>query len=238
MKGAILGINPAVRLIDATHNIPPFSILEGALVLKGMCPYFPIGTLHLAVVDPGVGSDRRGIVIRAGGQTFVGPDNGLFSLVVTGHKTCEIREIQNPDFMRPEPHPTFHGRDVFAPTAAHLSAGRPYYEVGPLVDNPVTLSIPLVENNARGLKGAIIYVDRFGNLTSNIDSAMLTGTVGTVCLGNVIIQGLSRFFGEVSVGEPVALINSFGLLEIAVNRGNASQMLGIVKNEPIKVFWA
>ncbi len=238
MKGIILGINPAVRLIDATHDIQPFSILQGALVLKGMYPYFPRGTIHVAVVDPGVGSDRKGIVLRAEGQTFVGPDNGLFSLIVPGDKSREIREIQNPAFMLPEPHPTFHGRDIFAPTAAHLSAGKPFHEVGPLVDHPVRISIPSVEKNPQGLEGAIIYVDRFGNLTSNINSGMLTGTVGSVCLGNVAIQRLSRFFGEVPLGEPLALINSFGLLEIAVNRGNASQMLGIGKDEPVRVLWA
>jgi S-adenosyl-L-methionine hydrolase (adenosine-forming) len=238
MKGVILGINPRARVIDVTHDIEPFSILEGALVLKGMASHFPGGTIHVAVVDPGVGTGRRGIVLCTEEQTYVGPDNGLFSLIMSDNRAYEIREIQNPDFMRPEPHPTFHGRDIFAPTAAHLSAGKPFEEVGPLVDDPIMLSIPTVKENAEGLEGAVIYVDRFGNLTSNIDKAMLSKTVGKVCVGNVTIQGLSRFFGEVPEGEAMALINSFGLLEIAVNRGNAAQVLGIGKGEPVRIFWA
>jgi S-adenosylmethionine hydrolase len=238
MKGVILGLCPQVRLVDVTHDIEPFSVLEGALVLKGISAYFPDGAIHVAVVDPGVGSDRRGIAIRIGNQTFVGPDNGLFSLIVSHNEGVEIREIQNHEYMRPVPHPTFHGRDVFAPVAANLSVGRPFDGVGPLVNDPITLSIPSVEENAKGLEGVVIYVDRFGNLSTNIDKGRLTRSVGAVCLGNVTIQGLSRFFGQVPVGQAIALINSFGLLEIAVNRGNASELLGIGKNEPIRVFWA
>jgi S-adenosyl-L-methionine hydrolase (adenosine-forming) len=237
MKGVILGINPRARLIDVTHDIEPFSVLEGALVLKGISPHFPRGTIHVAVVDPGVGSNRRGIVLCTEEQTYVGPDNGLFSLVVPAGKVCEIREIQNPGYVLPEPHPTFHGRDIFAPVAAHLSAGKPFEEVGPLVHDPIRLSIPAVKEHSAGLEGAVIYVDRFGNLTSNIDKAMLTNSVGTVCVGNVTIQGLSRYFGEVPEGDAMALINSFGLLEIAVNQRNAAQVLGIGKDEPVRVFW-
>jgi S-adenosyl-L-methionine hydrolase (adenosine-forming) len=237
MKGVILGINPRARLIDVTHDIEPYSVLEGALVVKGMAPQFPGGTIHVAVVDPGVGSNRRGIVLCTEEQTYVGPDNGLFSLIMSDNRAYEIREIQNPDFIRPEHHPTFHGRDIFAPTAAHLSAGKPFEEVGPLVHDPIMLSIPPVKENAEGLEGAVIYVDRFGNLTSNIDKAKLSRIVDTVCVGNVTIQGLSRFFGEVPEGEAMALINSFGLLEIAINQGNAAKMLGIGKAEPVRVFW-
>jgi len=238
MKGIILGMNPRARLIDVTHDIEPFSVLEGALVLKGISPHFPSGTIHVAIVDPGVGSKRRGIVLCAEEQTYVGPDNGLFSLIMSDNRAYEIREIQNPDFIRPEPHPTFHGRDIFAPTAAHLSAGKPFEEVGPLVYDPTKLFMPPVKENAEGLEGSVIYVDRFGNLSSNIDRAMLNKTVGTVCVGNVTIKGLSRFFGQVPEGETMALINSFDLLEIAVNRGNAAQVLGIGKAEALRIFWA
>jgi hypothetical protein len=237
MKGVILGINPRARLIDVTHDIEPFSALEGALVLKGISPHFPSGTIHIAVVDPGVGSKRRGIVLRSEEQTYVGPDNGLFSLIMSGAEAYIMREIQNPGHMLPEPHPTFHGRDIFASTAAHLSAGKPFEEVGPLVHDPIMLSIPPVKENAEGLEGCVIYVDRFGNLTSNIDKARLNKIVGTVRVGNVTIQGLSRFFGEVPEGEVMAMINSFGLLEIAVNKGNATKVLGIGKGEPVRVFW-
>jgi S-adenosylmethionine hydrolase len=237
MKGGILRINPRARLIDVTHDIEPFSVLEGALVLKGISAYFPGGTIHVAVVDPGVGSKRRGIVLRTEEQTYVGPDNGLFSLIMSDNEACIMREIQNPDYMLAEPHATFHGRDIFAPVAAHLSAGKPLEEVGPLVHDPIMLSIPTVKENAEGLEGAVIYVDRFGNLTSNIDKTKLSKILGTVCVGNVTIRGLSRFFGEGPKGEAIALINSFGLLEIAINQGNAAQVLGIGKDEPVRVFW-
>jgi S-adenosyl-L-methionine hydrolase (adenosine-forming) len=223
MKGVILGINPRARLIDVTHDIEPFSVLEGALVLKGMSPHFPSRTIHVAVVDPGVGSKRRGIVLCTEEQTYVGPDNGLFALIMPENGKCEIREIQNPDYMLPGPHPTFHGK--------------PVEEVGPPVHDPIVLSLPPVKENAAGLEGAVIYVDRFGNLTSNIDKAMLSRVVGTVCVGNVTITGMSRFFGEVPEGQAMALINSFGLLEIAVNQGNAAQVLGIGKDETVRVFW-
>jgi S-adenosyl-L-methionine hydrolase (adenosine-forming) len=238
MKGVILGINPRARLIDVTHDIEPYSVLEGALVLKGISSHFPSGSIHIAVVDPGVGSNRRGIVLCTEDQTYVGPDNGLFSLIMSDNRAYELREIQNPEYMLPEPHPTFHGRDIFAPVAAHLSAGKPFEEVGPLVHDPTKLSIPTVGENAAGLEGAVIYVDRFGNLTSIIENAMLSKIVGTVCVGNVKIQGLSRFFGEVPEGEAMALINSFDLLEIAVNQSNAAQVFGIGKGEPVRVFWA
>jgi S-adenosyl-L-methionine hydrolase (adenosine-forming) len=237
MKGVILGINPRARLIDGTHDIEPFSVLEGALVLKGISPHFPRGTIHVAVVDPGVGSKRRGVVLCTKEQTYVGPDNGLFSLIMSDNGSCVMREIQNRDYMLPEPHPTFHGRDIFAPVAAHLSAGKAFEEVGPLVHDPIMLSIPTATMSAAGLEGAVIYVDRFGNLTSNIDKTMLSKIVGTVGVGDVTIQGLGCFFGEVPEGEPMALINSFGLLEIAVNQGNAAQVLGIGKDEPVRVFW-
>jgi S-adenosyl-L-methionine hydrolase (adenosine-forming) len=238
MKGVILGINPRARLIDLTHDIEPYSVLEGALVLKGISSHFPSGSIHIAVVDPGVGSNRRGIVLCTEDQTYVGPDNGLFSLIMSDNRAYELREIQNPEYMLPEPHPTFHGRDVFAPTAAHLSAGKPIEDVGTLVEDPIMMSIPRVKKTAAGLEGAVIYVDRFGNLTCNIDKAKLSRIVDTVCVGNVTIQGLSHYFGEVPEGEAMALINSFDLLEIAVNRGNAAQVLGIGKGEPVRVFWA
>jgi hypothetical protein len=237
MKGVMLRINPLARLVDITHDLEPFAVLEGAMVLKGMVPYFPKGTIHVAVVDPGVGSNRRGIILRAEDRTFVGPDNGLFSLVLPKDEACEIREIQNDDYVLSEPHPSFHGRDIFAPAAAHLSAGKAFEEVGPIVDDPTVLSLPAVKGTGDGLEGAVIYVDRFGNLASNIDRMMLTREVATVRVGNSNIRGISRYFAEVGEGDALALINSFGLLEIAVYRGDASEILGIGKGEPVRVFW-
>lgn len=238
MKGVILGINPEGKLVDVTHDIEPFSILEGALVLQGLSRWFPKGTIHVAVVDPGVGSGRRGIVASVAGQVFVGPDNGLLSLVAGATEPWETREIQNPAYMVPQPHPTFHGRDVFAPVAAHLSLGSPVHKVGPVIRDAVRLSIPCAEATEGGVQGEVIYIDRFGNLFSNIEATRITLPVACVRVGDVAVPGLSRFFGQAEPGKPVALINSFGFLEIAVNRGNACEVLGIGKGARVQVIWA
>jgi len=238
MKGVMLSINPHVRLIDATHAVEPFSVQHGALVLKGLSRYFPPGTIHVAVVDPGVGSVRRGLALRCRGQIYIGPDNGLFSMVLSGCGQKEIRQITNPDYMLTDPHPTFHGRDVFAPVAANISAGKSLEAVGPQVQDPVELPVLSVERSDDGIQGEIIYVDRFGNLTSNIGAEMLTKQVKTVSVGDAKISGLKRFFQEVPKGAPVALVNSFGFLEIAVNQGNAADALGISTGSRVRIKWA
>jgi S-adenosyl-L-methionine hydrolase (adenosine-forming) len=238
MKGVILGINGDAGLVDVTHDIEPFSILEGALVLKGIARWFPPGTIHVAVVDPGVGGDRRGLALRAAGQTFIGPDNGLFSLVGSLSSAWEAREIRNSEYLALPPHPTFHGRDVFASVAGHLSLGKPFEPLGPLIHDPVSVSIPPVESTEEGLHGHVLYIDRFGNLFSNIEGATINRPAAAVRVGDVEIQGISTFFDQVDYGKPLALINSFGLLEIAVNRGDASEALGIGKGARVKVIWA
>jgi S-adenosyl-L-methionine hydrolase (adenosine-forming) len=237
MKGVILSIAPTARIVDVTNDIAAFCVLEGALVLKGMVRYFPEGTIHVAVVDPGVGTARRGIALRAGNQIYVGPDNGIFSLILADEPSREIREIQNPEFVHPLPHPTFHGRDVFAPAAAHLAAGKAFESVGDEVHDPAILTVPAPEITSEGIKGEIIYVDRFGNLTSNVEARMLTREVGTVSVAHKTLSGLSRSFGEVPEGKTLALINSFGYLEIAINRRDAAGRLQIGKGAPIGLKW-
>ncbi|MFH1112791.1 MAG: SAM-dependent chlorinase/fluorinase [Pseudomonadota bacterium] len=225
MKGVILRINPEARLIDTTHDIEPYSVLQAALVLKGISRYFPAGTIHVAVVDPGVGGNRRGMALKAGDQMYVGPDNGLFSLVIAEHDAWEARRIENAGYTLPDPHPTFHGRDVFAPVAAHLSTGKSLESVGARIRDPVALSMASPMISDHGVEGRVIHVDRFGNLTTNIEAEMLPARVGSIETAGLTIPGLSRYFGEVEEGRPLALINSFGLLEIAVNRGDAAREL-------------
>ena len=237
MKGVLLTINPDVRLVDVTHHIEPFSILEGALVLKGLSSYYPPKTIHLAVVDPGVGGKRRAVVLDAGDQYYVGPDNGLFSLVLTAQPLWKMREIRSKDYMLPDPHPTFHGRDLFAPTAAFLSTGKSFESVGPEVHDPVILTVADVKIMADHLEGEVIYVDRFGNLTTNIDVGRLNHPVGCIRVGRVEIDGMSFFYDQVEEGRPLALINSFGYLEIGINRGDAAKSLGIGKGEKVHVSW-
>ncbi len=238
MKGVILGINPDARLIDVTHDIESFDIMEAALVIRGLSEYFPEGTAHIAAVDPGVGSERRGIVMRLDGRFYVGPDNGLFSLVFARSHTREVREIRNSNLFLQRPHPTFHGRDVFAPTAAHLSLGIVFDAVGPVVEDSVMLSIPEPILTEDGIEGEIIHVDRFGNLTSSIESGVLNRSVDSIQIGGLEIKGIRRFFSEVPAGAPIAVINSFGFLEIAVNLGNASLDLGLQKGSRVRVKWS
>jgi S-adenosyl-L-methionine hydrolase (adenosine-forming) len=238
MKGVILAINPHCGLIDVTHDIESYAILHCALVLKGISRYFPLGTVHVAVVDPGVGTNRRGVALRAGGQVYVGPDNGLFTLVLGSEVEWQMRHIENSDYMLPDPHPTFHGRDVFAPVAAHLSLGKSFESLGAHVIDPVVLSIPQIRHTQRGIEGEVIYIDRFGNLMTNIEARRLTGKIDSITVGNAQIGGLSRFFAEVPAGEPLALINSFGYLEIAVNRGDTSAQFGLGRGASVEVRWS
>jgi S-adenosyl-L-methionine hydrolase (adenosine-forming) len=237
MKGVILRIAPDARLVDVTHEVRAFSVLEAAFVLKGIVPYFPQGTIHVGVVDPGVGTDRRGIALRTRDQFWVGPDNGLFSLLISSDSPWEAREIRNADYMPESRHPTFHGRDVFAPVAAHFASGKSFEDVGPTVDDPVCLDIPEPRITEAGIEGVIIYQDRFGNLVSNIEEARLVNPVGSIRVGNVIIGGISRFFGQVPEGEVVALVNSFGFIEIAANRQDASRVLGTGQGTPVRLQW-
>jgi len=237
MKGRIIGINPRARLVDVTHDIEPYAIMGGALVLRGILESFPPGTIHVAVVDPGVGSNRRGMVMRLRDQVFVGPDNGLFSLIGNAEEPREIREIRNPLYVSPDPHPTFHGRDVFAPVAAHLSAGKDFDSIGPLIDDPVVLSLPEVHSYPQGLDGEVIYIDQFGNVVSNIPADTIDRPVAAVIVGEYSTDGLNRFFGQVEEGRLLALINSFGLLEIAVNRGNAAEELEVAIGDRVGLLW-
>ncbi|MBI5250992.1 MAG: SAM-dependent chlorinase/fluorinase [Desulfomonile tiedjei] len=237
MKGVVLGICPGARLIDVTHDIRPYAILEGALVLNAVSRHFPEGTIHVGVVDPGVGGPRREMALNAGNRFYVGPDNGLFSFIFDSCQPWEARAISNSDYMLPDPHPTFHGRDVFSATAAHLCAGRPFDLVGPPIQDPVRLNLPQAFQSQDGIRGQIIYVDRFGNLTSNISAQMLTRKARSIEVGNLVIQGIRRFFGEVSEGEPLALINSFGFLEIAVNMRDASEVLDLRTGADVRLLW-
>jgi S-adenosylmethionine hydrolase len=238
MQGVILGLSPESRLVNVTHEINPFAVMQAALVLKGISRYFPPGTIHCAVVDPGVGSDRRNIALRTGNQIFVGPDNGLFSLLLTEEIPWEAREIQNSEYIMPDPHPTFHGRDVFAPVAAHLSLGKAFESVGNMIQDPVRLPVSSPRISKEGVEGQVIHIDRFGNLTTNIDSRMLPNSIKTISIAHWTISRMSKYFNEVQAGEPVALMNSFGFLEIAVNRGNAAQDLGIGKGTRVSVQFA
>ncbi len=237
MKGVILSINPFCEIVDVTHDIAPFAVREAALVLKGIARYFPQGTIHITVVDPGVGSERKPIAVRTENGIFVGPDNGVFSWILSHAESWQAREIKDETLFMPNPHPTFHGRDVFAPVAAHVSAGRNFESLGPLVEDPVVLRFPGPQETSSGILGEIIYVDRFGNMSTNIEGTMLTHTIRGIRVAQTRIPRLSRCFSDAPVGTPVALVNSFGLLEIGINGGRATDELEVDIGDYVSVDW-
>lgn len=223
MKGVVMEINPIARLVDVAHDVPPGDVIHGAFVVATAAPFFPQGTVHVGVVDPEVGSaDRRPIAIEVAGQYLVGPDNGLFSLLLSGD--CRVVELTSREFRLPEVSATFHGRDVFAPAAAHLSLGAPLENLGPEVFDPVLLDLLRVKEEGDELHGSIVHIDRYGNLITNIRPSCLKGrSVAEVRVGELRVTGLKRSYCEVSCGEPLALWGSSGYLEVAVNRGRASE---------------
>jgi S-adenosylmethionine hydrolase len=223
MKGVVLEVNPLATVIDVAHDIPPGDVIHGAFVLSTAIPFFPQGTVHIAVVDPEVGSaDRRPIAVEVAGQYLVGPDNGLFSLLFSGD--CLAVALTSQAFRLPEVSSTFHGRDIFAPAAGHLSLGAPIEELGQEVYDPVMLELLTVKEQGAELQGSVIHIDRFGNIITNIKPANLRGRkVASVRTGELEVRGIKRSYYEVECGEPLALWGSSSCLEVAVNRGRANE---------------
>jgi S-adenosyl-L-methionine hydrolase (adenosine-forming) len=229
MKGVILSLNPQALLVDLSHEVPPQDVRAGALNLEAGAPYFPPGTIHLAVVDPGVGSGRRALAAHCRGHFWVGPDNGLFHLIFRQASPLSIVSLENPVYFRPQVSATFHGRDIFAPVAAHLSLGVDLSRFGPRITDPVALDWPEPVFGRETMRGQIIYVDQFGNLISNIRaaelSAWLAGQSASLQVGPVAIPGLARTYTDVAPGKFLALVGSHGWLEIACAMDNAARRL-------------
>lgn len=242
MKGVILGINPDATTIDLCHEIEAGDIREGSFALAMAFPYLPEGTVFCAVFDPGVGTDRRAVAVEIDGRFFVGPDNGLLSWVLRSRKVSQSVELTNKDFHLPEISGTFHGRDVFAPVAAHLSKGVSLGELGPSADGLVTFSIPEVVKGERSLQGEVVYIDHFGNAITNISLADFEewhhGEDGSVTahFGSIEVKGLSRTYGAVPHGHSAILFGSSGMLEIAINGGNAATQLGLSVGSHLLVY--
>lgn len=238
MKGVILGICPEARVVDLTHDIPPQQVLAGALVLRSAVPFFPAGTIHVAVVDPGVGSARRALVIATERGLLVGPDNGVLSLAAAALGMRRAYHATNAAQFLPAVSHTFHGRDVFAPLAAHLARGAAPHTCGPVVDTIVEVALPPVQRTAGRIAGEVIHVDRFGNLVTNIDAAALAAFSGralSVSIGAVRIPGLVEAYAAVAPGTPLAVAGSWGLMEIAVRDGNAAQVLSVARGATVTV---
>ncbi len=228
MKGVILGIAPDANIVDITHDIEPQSILQASIVLATCTDYFPPGTIHVAVVDPGVGTDRALLAVKARGQVFLAPDNGLLGFMLDKCDECEIRKMENRELFLPRISATFHGRDILAPVAAHLAAGVPFEEVGGITDQYRKNAFPYPTIKGGVLRGQIVYRDHFGNLMTNItadDLKEFDPDKVEICTGYSRIKGLSKAYSDVEKGELLCLFGSAGYLEIALREGSAADKL-------------
>jgi S-adenosylmethionine hydrolase len=241
LKGIIWTIAPLVQIADLSHDITPHDILEAALLLWRAAPYFPGGTIHVAVVDPGVGTSRRGIAARLGSQYFVGPDNGLASLLMSrveeNNDKLSFVHLDQPKYWLPEVSKVFHGRDIFAPVAAHLALGIPLSMLGTSINDPVRMEILPPIRLPKGWLGQVIHIDHFGNMSTNLNVSHLNPAKEVmVKIRGEQISGLVSTFGERPVGTLVAMLDSSGLLAISVVNGNAAGVLKAGVGDEIEVI--
>jgi S-adenosylmethionine hydrolase len=258
MKGAIARINPAVNVIDLSHQIPPQNIMAGRFALMNAYPFFPAGTVHLAVVDPGVGSERRAIALQLADGFLVGPDNGLLTGVLelstvetsetgeTGETDetniiCAV-ELNNPAYWHThQPSSTFHGRDIFAPVAAHLATGVDIKNLGNIIDpaSLIKLALPELQITSHQIIGSIQYIDHFGNIITNIPGKYVVGKNWGVTINNSGLITSGETYSDVAIGEILVLVGSHGWVEIAVRNGHAQKYLDLtVGNMVVVAFQA
>jgi S-adenosyl-L-methionine hydrolase (adenosine-forming) len=231
MKGVILSINPLARIVDISHEVKAGSILQACSLILESYPFFSKGTVHVAVVDPGVGSERRLILLKARDHFFVGPDNGIFWPLIASCAGWEAIHLTRSEYFLPNLSHTFHGRDIFAPVAAHLSNGVEPLEMGAPIDDPVKINLPEPIYAGDTITAQVIRVDHFGNLITNVHKRdldrFLEGACPLITLGELKVEGISRTYADARAGDILALIGSSGLLEVAVNLGRASDRVGL-----------
>jgi S-adenosylmethionine hydrolase len=241
VHGVVLEICPRARIVDLTHEIPPGLVERAAFVLEAACPDLPAGTVNLAVVDPGVGTARRALAVRARGQLFVGPDNGILEWALSD-PDAEVHMLAEERWFRRPVSRTFHGRDVFAPVAAHLACGVPLDSFGPRVTDPVRSPRPAARALEGELSGCVMFVDRFGNALTNLTVEALAAAFPRVAedalvvrIGSRQVHGLARSYGDAPIGTLVAIIGSSGRLEIAQVGGDAASRFGLGEGDPVVV---
>ena len=231
MKGVILNINPAARIVDLNHGVVPFDVLDGALSLANAYQYFPSRTIHVVIVDPGVGTERRPILVSGEKQFFVAPDNGVLSMIFE-REACTVRHITSEHYFLNPISPTFHGRDIFAPTAGWLSKTLQTEAFGEVITDFVRFTMPKAKSSGQAVKGVILRVDAFGNLMTNLMAedipigALEGGAIKLAVNGKQVLK-FARTFASGNPGEPIAVLGSAGYVEIAVNRGSAARALGV-----------
>jgi len=239
MKGAALSVNPGACLVDISHEIAPQDIAEAGYVLDCSYRFFPAGTVHAAVVDPGVGGERRILAAEVDGQLLVAPDNGLLSAVVVERPASRIIQVENSRFCRQPVSATFHGRDIIAPVAAHLSLGTDLDALGPRTTSYVHLDATSARQAGDALDGEVVHVDRFGNLVTNVFRGQIAAMAGAgqadVRVGSVLIGPIRRTYSEAAAGESLAVIGSSDRLEISVNCGSAAEKLAAGRGTAVRV---
>ncbi|WP_340820217.1 S-adenosyl-l-methionine hydroxide adenosyltransferase family protein [Methanolobus sp. WCC4] len=236
MKGVILSIDPDATIVDITHSIPPTDIQAGALAMHSVVRYYPQGTIHVGVIDPGVGTERKAIVVRAGGQYLVGPDNGLLMPAAKLLGDMEVYEISS-DILPDEVSSTFHGRDIFAPVAAHISKGMGLKEIGKPVDEYVTLDISGYEIEKDFIRTRVVYIDSFGNIITNVPGDELMRSVQQGAILSIAGRQMPFLstYGEVTRGKLLSLVGSHGFLEVALNQGSAAKLLHLDNGNEITI---
>lgn len=241
MKGTILEICPNATIIDISHDITQFNIVQAAFTLLHASKYFPANSIHLVVVDPGVGTSRRRIIVQGKQCYYVGPDNGVVSLASQEEGIKKMVQITEKKFMRSNVSATFEGRDIFAPVAAHLAQGIPINSFGPTLDQMIYLSIPPPLTNNNSITGEIIHTDGFGNIITNIDNSQLQALikVGQEC--QITINQVSKnmkymkSYGSISLGELVIITGSSNYIEVSINQGNAQQVFNAISGDQIEI---
>ena len=239
VKGVLLSLCPQARLVDLSHQVPPQDLRTAGLILSTSVEYFPKDTIHLVVVDPGVGTSRRALVVRAGGRTFVAPDNGLLSGIIKSAEKVRCRVIANKEYLSPRISPTFHGRDVFAWAAGRLAAGLEPSQLGPEINDPLVQDWPRPILKDGTIRGRVLFADRFGNLVTDIPARLILDSpssgVPEIRIGERVLKGLHLTYAEAGPGRLLALIGSFDNLEIARNLGRADDEPGLVPGAEVEV---
>jgi S-adenosylmethionine hydrolase len=239
MKGVILGICPQATIVDVTHEVNSYEVAEAAFLLSQTWGYYPPKTVHVVVVDPGVGSMRRPILAEVEGQRFIAPDNGVLTPVLT-REGCKVRHITAEKYFRQPVSQTFHGRDIFAPSAAHLALGSvTAAKMGPRIENHLRLTFERPSRTARrGWTGAILHVDHFGNIVTNIPVAEFPHVLTQpfeIAVGYRVVEKLARSYSEMPVGELFAIVGSSGYLEVSANQDSAARILGCETGAPVEI---
>lgn len=242
MKAVILSISPNAKIVDITHKIEKFNIRMGAYTLAAACPYFPKGTIHVAVIDPGVGTKRKAILVQTRNSYFIGPDNGVLALAAKSQGIKHIYRIENPKFMLPRISNTFHGRDIFAPAAAYLANWISPSEFGPEIPEIVTPKFAKITKTKTTLTGEVIHIDGFGNIITNLreEDCEITGMKKTVNLklkDTRLKLKLCKSYSEVKAQQPLAIIGSHNFLEISMNQGNAAETFQIRVGDKVRLYY-